>query len=109
MNIYIVYDLESHLNNFDPTLENCLFGAVKMTENSDIDKYGHAGYGIGFDSKGTFSHPNGTSFDQNVIIFGADMSSSIHANNRENNIIVLGKDFINDTTIYSEKSQLGEK
>ena len=37
-NIYIVYDLNSNLNNFDPTLENCSFGAVKLTKNSDIDK-----------------------------------------------------------------------
>ena len=42
----------------------------------------------------------------NVIIFGADLSSSTHANNTANNILVLGKDFIqgiNDTTIYTEK------
>ena len=34
------------------------------------------------------------------------MSSSTHATNRENNILVLGKDFkqgINNTTIYAEK------
>ena len=71
VNIYIVYDLEFNLNNLDPALENCLFGAVKFTKNSDINKYQYSGYGIGFDSKGTFSHPNGTSFGQNVIIFGA--------------------------------------
>ena len=35
-----------------------------------------------------------------------DLSSSSHANNKKNNILVLGKDFvqeINDTTIYAEK------
>ena len=37
-NIYIVYDLKSSLNNFDPTLQNFLFGAFKLTKNSDIDK-----------------------------------------------------------------------
>ena len=31
VNIYIAYDLKSYLNNFDPTLQNCLFGAVKLT------------------------------------------------------------------------------
>ena len=34
------------------------------------------------------------------------MSSSTHSNNRANNILVLGKDFIqgiNSTTIYAEK------
>ena len=57
MNIYIVYYLKSSLNNFDPTLQNCLFGAIKLIKNSDIDKYEYAGYGIGFDSRGAFSHP----------------------------------------------------
>ena len=43
----------------------------------------------------------------NCIIFGADLSSSsLHANNKKNDILVLGKDFvqgINGTTIYAEK------
>ena len=39
LNIYIVYELgasRSHIN--DPTLKNCLFGAVNLTKNADIDK-----------------------------------------------------------------------
>ena len=36
LNIYIVYEFNSNLNNFDPTLENCLFGVVKLTKNADI-------------------------------------------------------------------------
>ena len=59
----------------DPTLENCLFGAVSLTKNSDIDKYKYSGYGIRFDRKGTFSFDNGVG--TNVIIFGVDMSSLI--------------------------------
>ena len=39
LNIYIVYDLDSNLNNFNPTLQNCLFGVLKITKNSDNDKY----------------------------------------------------------------------
>ena len=38
VNIYIVYKLSSNLNNFDLTLESCLFGAVRLTKNADIDK-----------------------------------------------------------------------
>ena len=38
VNIYTVYDLKSALNNFDFTFENCLFGAVELTKNSDIDE-----------------------------------------------------------------------
>ena len=92
--------MDLNLNNFNLTLENCLLRA-------DIDKYICTGYGIGFDSKGTFLFPDG-SFGQNVIIFGADMSSSPHANNKVN-ILVLGKDIIqgiNGTTIYAEKKYL---
>ena len=50
VNIYIVYELgasSSHIN--DPTLKNCLFGAVTLTKNADIDKYRYFGYRIGFD------------------------------------------------------------
>ena len=39
VNIYIVYELgasSSHIN--DPTLKNCLFGAVTLNKNADIDK-----------------------------------------------------------------------
>ena len=102
VDIYIVCDLDSNLNNFDPALENCLFGAIKITKNSNMSKSKYSHYGIGFDSGGTFLHPTG-SFDNNAIIFGADISSSTHAKNRVNNILVLGKDFIqgiNSTTIY---------
>ena len=105
MNIYIVYDVKSNLNNFDPTLQNCLFGAVKLTKNSDIDKYEYAGYGIGFDSKGTFLHTNGGT-GVYVPVFGADMSFSAHANNKAKSDITLGGRFtqgLEDTTLYGEK------
>ena len=105
VNIYIVYDLQSNLNDFDPTLQNCSFRATKITKKSDMSKYNYSGYGVVFDWKGTFLHPTGT-FSNNVIIFGADMSNSAHSNNRANNILVLGEDVIqkiNGTTIYAEK------
>ena len=34
-----------------PTIENCLFGAVR--KNADIDKNKYSGYGISYDSGGT--------------------------------------------------------
>ena len=38
VNIYIVYELgASSSHNNDPTLENCLFGAVTLTKNANID------------------------------------------------------------------------
>ena len=83
VNIYIVYEINKKDNTIisDPTSENCLFGAVSLTKNADIDKYGYSGYGIGFDKKGSFSFSGG-GYGQNVIIFGVDMSSSIHIDNK---------------------------
>ena len=69
-------------NDSDPTLKNRLFGAVILTKNADIDKYGYSGYGIGFDRRSSFSFPGG-GFGQNVLIFGADMSSSPHIDNKK--------------------------
>ena len=55
VNIYIVYEITaSSSNNADPTLRNSLFGAVRLTKNTDIDKYQYSGYGIGFDRRGAF-------------------------------------------------------
>ena len=93
VNINIAYRLTPGINNSGVTLENCLFGAVKLTKNTDIDKYKYSGYGIGFDSRGKFSQPSGE-FGKNIIIFEADMSSSVHANNKTRSILVLHKDFI---------------
>ena len=81
-----------------------MFGAVSLTKHADIDQYKYSGYGVGFDRKGEFSSGNG--FGRNVIILGADMSSSVHANNGTKNILVLGKDLVQELdnkTIYAEK------
>ena len=61
-----------------------------MTKNADIDKYEYSGYGIGLDRRSSFSFP-GDGFGQNVLIFGADMSSSLHIDNKKKDILILGK------------------
>ena len=60
----------------DPTLKKCLISAATLTKKADVDNYGYSGYGIGFDRKGG-------GFGQNVLIFGADMSSSVHVDNKK--------------------------
>ena len=47
VDFYMVYEISKKINisNY-PTLENRLFGAVKLTKNADIDKYRYSGYGI---------------------------------------------------------------
>ena len=91
VNIYIVYEVgAASSNDNDPTLKNCLFGAVTLTKNADIEKYGYSGYGIGFDRRSSFSFPSG-GFGQNIITFGVDMSSSTKIYNRKKDILILGK------------------
>ena len=86
----IVYELgASTWSDSDPTLKNCLFGAVTLNKNVDIDMCGYYGYGIGFDIRSNFSFPSG-GFGQNVLIFGAVMSSSTHIDNKKKDILILG-------------------
>ena len=105
VNIYIIYKLRaSSSHTKDPSIKNCLFGAVTLTKNVDIEKYRYSGYGTGFDRRSSFSFPGG-GFGQNVIIFGADMSSSIHIDNKKKDILVLGRGPTqgSESTLTSEK------
>ena len=57
VNICIVYEISKSANISDySTLENRSFGAVSLTKNNDIDRYGYSGYGIGFDKHGISLH-----------------------------------------------------
>ena len=86
----MVYEITNvHGTNNYPALTNALFGAVKLTKNTGIEKYKYSGYGIGFDSRVFFSYPTGGA-EKNVIIFGVDMSSS-KLIIKEKTILILGK------------------
>ena len=114
VSIYVVYKLGPirSTRNIDYTIQNALFGAMKITKNTDSSKNNFTGYGICFNEGGQFGHTvkqgnfNHTTNAKNVIIFGVDMSSIVYATNRANNIYVMGNDIIlgiNNTTIYAEK------
>ena len=91
VNIYIVYEISKSINTSDyPTLENYLFGAVSLTKNAVINKYGYSGYEIGFGRHGRFSFP-GTGLGRNVIIFGVEMSSSTTIDNRKKDFFDFGQ------------------
>ena len=79
VNIYIIYELDKTYVKSHPTLVNCLFGAVSITKNADIDKNKYSGYGIGFDRTGLYLLPSGR-FGRNVIVSGVDMD-----------LLILGK------------------
>ena len=65
----------------DFTLGDCLFGAFKLTENADLDKYGYCGYSTGFDTCSLVSLSGGD-WGKNVV-FVLDNSSLTHTDNRK--------------------------
>ena len=67
-----------------------MFGYVKLTKNADPDKYSYSGYGTGFNNCGYHSLPDG-SLGKNIVIFGVDMSSYVHIDNKGKGILILGK------------------
>ena len=116
INIYGVYKLDPIASSRDTsfTIQNALFGAMQITKNAnDNSKNNYKGYGICFDERSEFGHTvteGGfvhTTDARNVLMFGADMSFSVHRTNRANHIYLMGTGFtqgINDTTIYAEKN-----
>ena len=74
----------AHINS-----KNCLFIGVILVKNADSNKYFYSGYGTGFDSRSEFSLPDGSA-RKNVIVFGVDMTSSVHIVNKGKDILILG-------------------
>ena len=113
--IYIVYKLDPIASSRDTTftIKNALFGAMQITKNADTSKYDYKGYGICFDERSEFGHTiteggfAHTTDARNVLIFGADMSFSVHKTNRANHTYLMGtglKQSIHDSTLYTEKN-----
>ena len=82
VNPYIVYELKNRrVDNSDFAVQNGLFGAVKITRNTNTLHYKYEGYGICFD--GECSSIFGNRIDAKiVIIFGANTSNSSHSTNK---------------------------
>ena len=84
INIYISYTLDtwkSGLNKDFNNLNNYLCGSVKLTKNADSGKCKYSGYDSAFDSHSEHALSD-SSVGKNAIIFGADMSSSVHIDNK---------------------------
>ena len=109
VNVYICYKLLPKTINSDNIFKNCLFGAIdaaRPNNTKDPENFIYSGWGIGFDGSGTFGHPEGGTA-RNVIIFGVDMSGSVHASNKTQDFLVLGRgliQLIENTAIYAEKT-----
>ena len=82
---------------------DCLFGSVKLTKNADLDKSKYSGYGIEFHSRSEVLFRDG-SFGKNIIIFRADISSSVRIDNKNKDILILGEGPTQglDTTLTAE-------
>ena len=93
VNIYTAYEINlwSFIADQDFTLENSLFSVAKLTTNADSDKYKYCGYVIRFDGSGNFSLSDGRGFGKNIIMFGADIGSSVNIHNKKKNILNLAK------------------
>ena len=99
INIYCVYKLDPIASGRDTsfTMQNALFGAMQITKNAtDNSKNNYKRCGICFDERsefgrtiteGGFAH---TTDARNVLIFGTDMSFSLHRTNRANHIYLMG-------------------
>ena len=92
INLHMSFKLDPQLRNLntDFTLGNFLFGSGSLTKNADLDKYKYSGYSIGSDSHSELSLPDYT-MGKNGIIFGADLSSSVHIDNKRKDILIIGK------------------
>ena len=98
VNIYIVYKLSTKSISSSNALKNCLFGATevkKLDNTTDPQKWQYRGYGLVFDRTGQFTDNDGSQA-RNIIIFGADLSTSIHSTNKTQSILA--------ETIYAERS-----
>ena len=98
INIHIAYKLDPIASSRDTTftIQNALFGAMQITKNAASSKYDCKGYGLCFDERSECGHtiteggrPH-TTDARNVLIFGVDMSFSVHETNRANHIYVMG-------------------
>ena len=83
----IIYELDIWWQDLSAgfTLKDCLFGAVKLTKNTDQDKCSYWEYGTGLNSRSLFSIPN-FDYGRNFVLFGVDKSSPVHIDNKKKDI-----------------------
>ena len=115
INIYCVYEMQPIASSRDTTytIQNALFGAMQITKDAaDNSKNNYKGYGICFDERSQFGHTitensrAHTTDGRIVLIFGVDMSLSVQATNRANNIYYL-KNICKTGQLVKEKLCIG--
>ena len=106
VNVYITYELDTWWRDLNTgfKLVDCLYGGVKLSKTSDPIKYGYSDYSVEFDALSQFSWSD-HSWGKNVVLFGADMNSFNHVDNKNKDILVLCEgptQGLDDTTIIVE-------
>ena len=89
-------------------LKNYLFGGIKLAKDADLEKYSYSGCSIGCDTRIEFSLPD-SSIGKNVIIYGVELNSSGHIDNKGKDILILGKgptQELSDTKLTAETQYL---
>ena len=89
--VSIVYEKDTWSQDLkiDFTLKSSLLGSVKLTKNADPNKCKYSGYGIGFDSRSLYLLTDNTT-RRIIIIFGAEVNSSVDIDNKGKDIVILG-------------------
>ena len=111
INSLVVYELDTWPQNIttDFTFKNCLFGSVKLTKNADLHKCKCSSYGIRFDLCLYHLLLDNTT-RRNVIIFGADMNSYVHIDNKGKGIfpanICLDEDILKTSFVFVIRGRL---
>ena len=85
-------------------LKACFFLGFKLSKNVDPGKYVYSGYGIRLNLRAEFPLPD-SSVDQNDIIFGVHVNSSMHIDNKKKDILILRKGLtqgFEDITLIAE-------
>ena len=105
--VYNVYEINLWLFNIGKD-----FRTVKLIKNADFVKRKYSGYGVGVDARGNFSLSDGSGLGKNVIICGADISSSVHIDNKKKYILILSKGPTNgfdDSKLTAEKEGINNR
>ena len=92
VNLFIFYELNrwSRDLNAESSLKYCLLGNFRITKDADPVKYSYSGCRIGYDFPSLVSTPN-CDWSKNISIFGIGMSSSMHIDNKNKDILIVVK------------------
>ena len=112
VNFYIIYKIDPLASTRDKsfTIQNALFRAMQISKKAtDNDENNYKGYGICFDERSEFGHTitegghAHTTDAGNALLFGTDMSFSVHATNRANHIYLMGTGLTQDNNDICRK------